>query len=376
MKKRILIFVESFFPGYKTGPSQSILAIVDALCDRYDFKIICLDRDLGDKQQYSSRDTNIWYSHKKYSILYLEGNGSYFRSITSIIKNEAPDAIYLNGIFSRFSSIFPLISLKRLKYKGKIIMAPRGMLGKERLKLKPLKKYLFLRFTKLLSVYKSVYWHTSSDKEKAEVEEIFGNITAFVAPNMIVKHSLPLNLVNKEEGNCDFFFLGRISPEKNLLLAIELLQKTGMNCNYHIIGAVHNSTYWDQCKRQMQRKIGNCTFHYHGTISNDVIIDKIKEYHFLLLPSIHENFCHAIAESFIAGCPAIIGDKTYWKNLEEKKTGWDIPLNDQDVFLDKIRYCINLDQAGYDDMRISTQHFAKEFQHINRKPFYIKLFDS
>lgn len=44
------------------------------------------------------------------------------------------------------------------------------------------------------------------------------------------------------------------------------------------------------------------------------------------MPTFNENYGHAIVESFVAGLPVVISDRTPWRNLEKINAGWDIPL--------------------------------------------------
>ena len=62
----------------------------------------------------------------------------------------------------------------------------------------------------------------------------------------------------------------------------------------------------------------------------------------LLLPSMSENFGHAIFESLAAGTPVIIGDRTPWRGLQAKRAGFDLPVADLDAFAAAIRQMAGL----------------------------------
>ena len=59
-KKTILVFIQYFYPGQKSGgPAKSIYSIVKFLNKYCDFKIITSNQDIGEETQYSI-DTNTW----------------------------------------------------------------------------------------------------------------------------------------------------------------------------------------------------------------------------------------------------------------------------------------------------------------------------
>ena len=82
---------------------------------------------------------------------------------------EQADVIYLNSLFSVFFTIYPLLIRKRFMPSRKTVLAPRGMLGKGALHIKPLKKKLFLLASRVTGIYKNITWHASTDLEKQEV---------------------------------------------------------------------------------------------------------------------------------------------------------------------------------------------------------------
>lgn len=69
----ILTFIGSYLPGYKAGgPVRTIVNMVDSLADDHLFKIITIDRDLGDKQSYSNIKINEWNQMGQALVYYSE----------------------------------------------------------------------------------------------------------------------------------------------------------------------------------------------------------------------------------------------------------------------------------------------------------------
>ena len=71
----------------------------------------------------------------------------------------------------------------------------------------------------------------------------------------------------------------------------------------------------------------------------------MAEYDVMLLPSLSENFGHAIFEALAAGTPVIIGDRTPWRGLASGRAGWDVGVNDQAGFSAAIQSAADMDGA-------------------------------
>jgi glycosyltransferase involved in cell wall biosynthesis len=86
----------------------------------------------------------------------------------------------------------------------------------------------------------------------------------------------------------------------------------------------------------------------------------LKDNHFLLMPSFHENYGHAIAESLLNLCPIIISDHTPWKNLSSHNIGWDIALEDVAGFTNAINTAAQMNELNYRMMQQACAQFAND----------------
>ena len=60
-KPVILIFVRHYLPGFRAGgPLQSVSNLVKALDHQFDFRIVCLDHDLGENTRYREVELARW----------------------------------------------------------------------------------------------------------------------------------------------------------------------------------------------------------------------------------------------------------------------------------------------------------------------------
>ena|ERR1039458_4437225 len=68
----VLVLVGTYLPGYKTGgPIRSIANLVAALGEEFPFRIVTLDRDLGDKAPFPGVVVNQWIQIGQADVLYL-----------------------------------------------------------------------------------------------------------------------------------------------------------------------------------------------------------------------------------------------------------------------------------------------------------------
>lgn len=362
-KKKILIFIDWFLPGYKAGgPIRSVANIVKTLSGSFDFYILTSDRDLGDETPFRDTGFNTEINTENYSIQYLTPENQNVKFYKKIIKKLNPDRIYFNSLFSFKFTILPKSASKRIVPENTVIVAPRGMLGKGALGIKKNKKKFFLFFANFFNLYSDVIWHATTSYEKDDIQTVFGkNIKIKIAGNIPEK---PTIYIPKEKNkDVCFVFISRISEKKNILFAIQIFKhlKTKKNVYFDIYGPVENTEYKKLCEEESKKLPQNCKINFKGEISHNKLTEIYRKAHFFLLPSLHENYGHAVFEALSNSCPVILSDQTPWRNLEEKNIGWDISLSDKKKFADVIQKCIDMPQSGYDKMSENAFKFAKEF---------------
>lgn len=361
----ILLFIDWFLPGYKAGgPIQSCANLIANLKNEYNFKVVTGDTDLGESQPYPAVKSNAWNMlEEKIPVFYFSATEKKYARIKKILLSEKFDVLYTNSFFSIPFTIFPLLVVKFNKINCKVIVAPRGMMGKGSLSIKPLKKKLFIFVAKLTGLFNNVIWHASTPGEQKEIEAIFGpqakikkaiNLTA---PRTVVKYER-----KKSKGEVRFFCLARISPVKNILAIFKYLLRVDSQSKIVIdfYGSSDDDKYLEECKSLKKLFPDTIKANFLGPLPNNQVEKMTTGYHFMILPTFNENFGHAIVESLIAGCPVLISNCTPWKNLETLKAGWDLPLNDDRLFIEKINTCVNMEQVEYDSWSEGASAFARK----------------
>ena len=146
MKNKILCFVDYYLPGYKAGgPIQSIVNLVENLGDEFEFYIICNDRDHLDRQPYANVKIDEWNVVSKARVFYASRKNLNIKGITKLLNKTKYDLLYFNSFFSFKFTILPLVIYKFFFLSKKpCIIAPRGEFSLGALKLKHIKKNLFI----------------------------------------------------------------------------------------------------------------------------------------------------------------------------------------------------------------------------------------
>lgn len=357
MKKKVLIFIDWFTPGFKAGgPIKSVTNIINSLNKFYDFHIVTSDRDINDQTAYNNIQINSWITKEKHKIIYLSPNKR-DEWILNHLKEVSYDAYYFNSIFSKYFTLKPLLLLNKYCPNKKIIVAPRGMLGKGALAIKPLKKQVFLFLAKIIGYFKNVTWHATNKEEANDVLKHISKQSKIKIASNISLNSIYKKEILKTENELKLVFFSRISPKKNLLYALELLVNIN-NVSIDIYGSIEDQNYWKKCNQLIASKNINAT--YKDEILPVNVSQTLSDYHFLLLPTLHENFGHVIVEALTAGCGLIISNETPWRNLEEKNIGWDIELNNKNKFLEVIKSCVSLNSENYNAVRNSCYNFVED----------------
>lgn len=219
-KRTILLFTDWYEPGFKAGgPIQSCKNIVNTLSQDFNFYIFTSDRDLGDHQPYSEIQTDTWITLSNGSrIFYASPEFLKPKNIKSIIRNVNPGIVYLNSMFSRSFTFIPLWVFKKIKFEGRIILAPRGMLNKSALAKKKLKKKIFLVLFSFTGISKKLIFHATDQQEALDIKNHFNGASSIFMAENIPNVNSDWKKRAKRPGHLKLVFISRVHPIKNLFL--------------------------------------------------------------------------------------------------------------------------------------------------------------
>lgn len=370
-RPRVLILADYFLPGFKAGgPIQTLANIVEQLGDQFDFRIVARDRDARDPKPYPGIRRNAWQRVGKAFVLYLPTPFLNPIVLRQVITDSQSDVVYLNSFFSPVFTVQALL-LRKLRLLPRIpfVIAPRGEFSPRALELKKLKKRAYLFSARTLRLYSDLQWQASASLEEEQIRTWFGSdVPVHVAPDLIdpFASSAADRRPAKASGKLTLVFASRISPKKNLLFALALLSRVVGNVEFHICGPVDDENYWRECKGRIAATPANVSLIYHGPIPHGEVHGILSRSHIFFLPTLGENFGHAIVEALRAGCPVLISDQTPWRNLQEKHVGWDLPLTSAILFKNALQACIDMDAAAYQLWSSSARAYGNDISEKNR----------
>ena len=377
-KKKILIYLRYYLPGYGSGgPAVSISNMVQAMSHRYEFYVVCLSNDYGEKKPYKNVSGLSWKNFGGAKVLHLNKYKSPFAGSLSIVKKLDPDIVYCNSFLDPFFTFLPLCYYQK---KGiKVIIAPRGELTPGALSLTAYKKKLYIYIFMKSFILKKITWHASTENELNQISSNIGISPKkiYVAKDIaLFDESKPkFNQPYKEFNKLKIVFLARITPVKNLMYILDVLKFCDSDIVFDIYGAIDEKKYWDQCKKKINSLPKNILVNYFGVISNDLVIQTLSEYHLFFLPTLGENFGHSIFEALSLGLPVLISDQTLWTEIVNNCNYAAIPLKDQRKYVDFIQYLSKMDNDEFNDLNShAAKVFNKYMSSTNQTTPYNELF--
>ena len=366
MKQKILVLVDWYEPGFKAGgPIQACKNVVNSLKQEYDFFILCSDRDLGDKTPYKGIQINHWLEiESSVHIWYASPNFMKKYRLLKMLEEVKPDFIYFNSMYSFKYTLFPLWVILNNRFRGKIILAPRGMLHKGALKKKYIKKIIFLKLFQLIGWSRKIIFQATDEQERKDLQYFFsGDVNLIVVEDIPTVNTLPWQEKNKLSGSLRCVFLSRIHPKKNLHYFLNLLKEINQNIEitFDIYGFEDHPEYSEQCRKIAASLPRNIKVRFMGALPFTQVFEKLNQYHVFVLTTMGENYGHAIFEALTTGLPVMISDQTPWRNLERMKVGWDFPLQMKEKFVRAIHEAAGWGQQQYNEWSESSYLFARNY---------------
>jgi len=332
-KKVIICFVHFYLPGFRSGgPTRTVANFVDHLSNEFDIRVICCDRDLGDDKPFSDLLSNKWNKVGNSYVYYIPPKKINLFNVSKILSETPHDILYLNSFFSYGFAIIPLlVKFFRLAPKVPCIIGPRGEFSKGALSLKAFKKRLFIKFVKIIGLYKNLYWQASSEFELADIQREFGSVAEKI---YVARDLTPINTIyqkntvsNKNERPLKIIFLSRITPMKNLDFLIDVLSRVSGKVEFNIFGPKQDLNYWEKCKLKLNNLPNNIVVNIMDEVPHDKVASIFSQNDLFAFPTKGEALGHIILESLSASTPVLVSDKTSW--LSDNLKGLQvIPLKD------------------------------------------------
>jgi glycosyltransferase involved in cell wall biosynthesis len=350
----ILVSLRYYLPGFKSGgPVRTVANMVDHLGDYFDFRIVTSDRDALEEAPYDKVAIDSWNTVGKAQVYYLSPANRSWRTLVRLFFEIPYDVLYLNSFFDPFFSQRLLLARRLGLLPNKpVVIAPRGEFSAAALTIKRWKKLPYQWFASALGLYHGLIWQASSDQEAEDIRfalgATVGNISvASDLPTVSIANESQDKMSLKNGGPLRVVFLSRITPMKNLDFALRVLARVNTSVHFDIYGPIEVASYWHHCQVLMKKLPPNVSVQYHGAVAHSGIPTVLGSHDLLFLPTRGENYGHAILESLAAGTPVLIADTTPWCHLERDGVGWDLPLDDEQQFANKISEAARMSLEAY-----------------------------
>jgi glycosyltransferase involved in cell wall biosynthesis len=225
-----------------------------------------------------------------------------------------------------------------------------------------------LSIFKLLGWHKRFTWHSTDVSETTSIRKVFN---AGMSIKEVVNIPIPIHEFNRGKQNTGLVFISRVSPKKNLHFFIErMLEARIEDFPLTIIGPED-----DGYAKNLRSLAGSLNVDFCGPLAPTVVSERLAHFDFLVLPTLNENFGHAIIEALSHGCPVIISDKTPWNDLEEAGAGWVIPLDNEQRWVNVLHAAAAMNDVEYRKMSIAARDYVKrKFDLQTIKQQYLELF--
>lgn len=379
---QVLILVRFYSPGYKAGgPTRSIENLVAAFSGEFQFRIVTLDRDIGDKVPFVGIVANRWVRVGHADVMYLRpGLQGLIRLWAVLGSSDRNTVLYLNSFFERrFSMLACFLCWLKICRPRSTVIAPRGEFSSGALQLHRGRKLLYIRLSRWLGLYKDVIWQACSDFEAEEVRRQFPLAKRIDSalfrlgpdPNRIPRTSVVVTASNiarvssgaggrpaKRPGQLRAVFVSRFSRMKNLSGALKILAGVTGNVSFDIYGPAEDAKYWEECRRLIALLPENILVRCRGAIKHEEVKEVFAESDLFLFPTHGESYGHVICEALASGCPVLISDQTPWRGLEEEGVGWDIPLAETERFQSILQQCVDGDDRWFSAMSCRAIAYA------------------
>lgn len=364
-----MIFCDFYLPGYKSGGGTWTIAhLVERFSDRYDFFIVTRNYDgKADKRPYTTVKTDDWNTVGDAQVFYFSAGNFNQKAFAALVNDVKPDAFFLNSFFSTPVVKFLSARRKKLFPDVPLILAPCGELSKASLAVRALKKRLFLSYAKAAGLYRNIIWKATTEIERREITSVMGDeielMTASdLAPKAILPHYDPSVKPRKEKGSVSFAFVLRLVRVKNVEFFLKRLQEVREgNVTFDLIGPLEDQEYWEEIRPLLDEMPPNVTVNVTEALPHAEALQRVCSTHFFVSPTLSENFGYVFLEATAAGSPLLISDRTSWNDIEEHNAGWTVPLSEPEKWVEKIKYCLEMEDGEYREMSRSARKYSVEW---------------
>lgn len=314
---RVAVLAPSFPPAFRGGgPARTLDALTRALPKAVEGYVFAPDRDAGSVERLAV-DSNRWSAWDRVPTYFasVDRPGDLARMYRELRRLRA-NVVYVNSLFNLKFSILPRI-LVALRYwrPAALLIAPRGELDAGALRIRSVKKRVFLVAYRALGLNRHVVWHASSDNEADAIRRVWGDRASVLVRENETLLPDSAETPSAHEGPLRAVFLSRLSPKKGLLTALEALSQVDHPVDLDIYGPEEDATYVSACRRAATIVPPFVHIRFHGPLEPRDVRTMLAAHDVMVFPTAGENFGHVIAEALSASCAVMTSDTTPWSSV-------------------------------------------------------------
>ncbi|PCJ20652.1 MAG: hypothetical protein COB02_03765 [Candidatus Cloacimonadota bacterium] len=321
--------IPSFYPAViYGGPIFSVLNLLKPI-SKLGINVLVSTTNANGKEKLKLETSKEVEIEKSLNVKYYNDTFLNFLSVPMILNMfkdfQRADIINIQSIFS-MSTLFSLVVAKILSKK--IILTPRGSLGKECLLLGRSHYKLFWIKYLLHPLTSNIYWHATCQQEKDEILDLFD-----VSSNKIFILANGINVSeyqNKVKLTRDDFlkkYTGKNNFSKHIIVSLARIhEKKGLDILIKsfaefkkiyedavlVIAGPDGGSLKELQSISKKMKISSSVF-FPGNISGVDKTDFLSVADLFVLPSHNENFGIVYAEALASATPIVASKKTPWK---------------------------------------------------------------
>ena len=340
---KLVLITKDFYKSTIIGPVISIKNYLKSSVKKN--KIIIIDHN-------STNKTNI--KKKNLEIFFIK---NFFSAIKNIIKInqiiKKSDQVDIHSFFD-FILFFQIIFLCFLNNK-KIKIYLRGMVNDNVIVNKKILKKLYI-FIANFFLKKALIVCTSN--YELNISKKYFTKNSFLIENNEVSKQYKLEKfksLKKKKDNLKVLFYSNISWKKNFSFVYEILKELNFKVELNIYGKCSISNkYFNKMLLEL-KKIHLVNYYGYSKSVNKRHI--FHNSHLFFLPTIDENFGHAIVESFLHYRPCLISNNTPWNDNKNYNAGFSIELHKKTEYKKKLKYFYSMNQSTFNKMCIDSKKY-------------------
>jgi len=275
--------------------------------------------------------------------------------------------VHGHGIW-RPSNLFPFLYDKNNGIR--MVCSTRGMLSVWSMNHKKIRKMPFWHLLQRPALQRLHCFHVTASNEMMDIRRL-----GFRQPVVIIPNGIDIPDLSRVGREKQILYLGRINPVKGLDLLLQAWQSLVKDHpDWHLVvaGAL-DSPYALGISRQATA-MGLERIRFVGAVYGRDKQDLLDKSALFVLPSYSENFGVAVAEALASAVPVITTTATPWKDLEQKKCGWYVKPEIEDIksaMGTALRVpAASLQEMGSNGRKWMTETFSWETVATNMKQTY------